>query len=408
MSFHYLKLREWKQFASIELEIHPHVTIITGANGAGKTTIVNLFARHFGWGFHEVATPEKDKTTGSIGYRFLRWLGVGVESDRIVIGEIRYGNSVVAKITIPKQGESVYQPAINDQQQVEGLAIPSHRPVYRHSPVHNVITQKRSKQDAFNLSNNLHIQGFFGGHHQQPVNYNIKETLIAWAIFGEGNKHIDPDPQQAQWFAGFEETLRKVLPPHIGFKNLVIRGQNDVVLVATPNDFVIDAVSGGLSAIIDLAWQIYLRAKEREPITVVIDEVENHLHAAMQRRLLPSFIEAFPNVQFIVTTHSPLIVGSVKDSAVYALRYNHENKVQSERLDLTEKAQAANEILREVLDVPFTMPIWVETKLDEIVVRFAAREFDRATAEEFRREMTGAGLGHLTSEGLMRIAEKQR
>jgi hypothetical protein len=168
---------------------------------------------------------------------------------------------------------------------------------------------------------------------------------------------------------------------------------------------VLDSVSGGLSAIIDLAWQIYLKAAESETITVVIDEVENHLHADMQRRLLPSFIEAFPGAQFVVSTHNPLIVGSVKDSAVYALRYDASNKVYSERLNLTEKAQAATEILREVLGVPFTMPIWVEKQLDDIVGRFRGRDFDKATAEDFRREMKSAGLSHLTSEALIRVAE---
>jgi len=407
MGFKSLKLGDWKQFTSVDLDIHPKVTVITGANGAGKTTIVNLFARHFGWGFQEIATPEKDKTTGGFKYRFLRWIGLGVESDRIRIGEIQYTSGRTSKITIPKEGTAVYQPEIHDQQKVDGLSIPSHRPVYRYSPVQNAVTAKRSKQDAFKLANSLHIDGFFGGG-GQAVNFNIKETLIAWAIFGEGNKHIDADLQQSLWFTGFEDVLRKVLPPHIGFKNLVIRGQNDVVLAGSPNDFVLDAVSGGLSAIIDLAWQIYLRAKEKEPVTVVIDEIENHLHAAMQRRLLPSLIDAFPTVQFVVTTHSPLIVGSVQDSAVYALRYNSDNKVVSERLNLTEKAQAASEILREVLDVPFTMPIWVEAKLEEIVARYHAKDFDNATASEFRREMEAAGLSHLTSEGLMRLSEGKR
>ncbi|MBP7722945.1 MAG: AAA family ATPase, partial [Alphaproteobacteria bacterium] len=42
-----------------------------------------------------------------------------------------------------------------------------------------------------------------------------------------------------------------------------------------------------------------------------IDEVENHLHPSMQRQVLGDFLEAFPNVCFIVSTHSPLIVGSV-------------------------------------------------------------------------------------------------
>jgi predicted ATP-binding protein involved in virulence len=202
--------------------------------------------------------------------------------------------------------------------------------------------------------------------------------------------------------------LKKVLPEHLGFTAIVIRGQNDVVLTSATGDFVVDAVSGGLSAIIDLAWQIYLRSTDGQEMTVVIDEVENHLHASMQRRLLPSFIDAFPKVQFIVSTHSPLIVGSVQNSAVYALRYNAEKRVFSTRLDLKEKAKAANDILREVLDVPVTLPLWAEKKIDEIVSKYRKADLDKVSLAAFKQDLTNAGLQDMTTEAFVRLAGGQQ
>jgi Predicted ATP-binding protein involved in virulence len=163
----------------------------------------------------------------------------------------------------------------------------------------------------------------------------------------------------------------------------------------------IDAVSGGIASIIDIAWQIYNFSDSSNRFIVLIDEIENHLHPTMQRAILPDLIEAFPNVQFIISTHSPLVVGSVKDSNVYAFRYNELNKVFSQRLDLVNKAKTATEILNEVLGIPFTMPIWAEETLIELINKYKKIELTEESIDAMRMEFKSIGL-----ESLMPIAIK--
>ena len=43
---------------------------------------------------------------------------------------------------------------------------------------------------------------------------------------------------------------------------------------------------------------------------VIIDELEQHLHPVWQRKIVKLLMSIFPNVQFIITTHSPLIAGN--------------------------------------------------------------------------------------------------
>jgi len=54
----------------------------------------------------------------------------------------------------------------------------------------------------------------------------------------------------------------------------------------------------------------------------MIDGIETHLHVAMQRKVLPFLVNRFPNVQFIVTTHSPFVMTSLENAIVYDLGKN--------------------------------------------------------------------------------------
>lgn len=61
---------------------------------------------------------------------------------------------------------------------------------------------------------------------------------------------------------------------------------------------------------------------------MLIDEVETHLHIELQKKIMPFLIKLFPEIQFIVTTHSPFILSSVDNAVIYDL----ENKTQVEVL----------------------------------------------------------------------------
>tara|TARA_R110002051_G_scaffold229648_1_gene291605 strand:- start:4716 stop:5954 length:1239 start_codon:yes stop_codon:yes gene_type:complete len=58
---------------------------------------------------------------------------------------------------------------------------------------------------------------------------------------------------------------------------------------------------------------------------VLIDEIDLHLHPAWQMKILPLLAEALPNIQFFVTTHSPLVVGSIEWPNIIYLKTDEEN-----------------------------------------------------------------------------------
>lgn len=55
---------------------------------------------------------------------------------------------------------------------------------------------------------------------------------------------------------------------------------------------------------------------------VLIDEIETHLHLALQRKIMPILIHLFPNIQFIVTTHSPFILNFINNTVIYDLAHH--------------------------------------------------------------------------------------
>ncbi len=122
-----------------------------------------------------------------------------------------------------------------------------------------------------------------------------------------------------------------------------------------------------LSLIADIAYrmavlnpQYFEHVLDETDGVVLIDEIDLHLHPKWQKRILKDLLELFPKVQFIVSTHAPEVINSVKSESVIILN----NK---EALDAAEETfgKDANAILREVMDVS-TRPDVIRMAFEEI------------------------------------------
>lgn len=131
-----------------------------------------------------------------------------------------------------------------------------------------------------------------------------------------------------QWFDSFRNILRQIfddttLSLDFNYKDYSFRIQT------RGKSFKFTELSAGYSAVLDIVTDLILkmqsqndvvRAYEKEGI-VLIDEIETHLHLELQRVVLPMLTAIFPNIQFIVTTHSPFVLNSLENVIAFDLEH---------------------------------------------------------------------------------------
>lgn len=374
-TFSSLALHDWRQFRSVSVGFHSRLTVITGANASGKTTILNALAPHFNWQSQLVAGPDGKQGPTSRA-----------------VGRIAYTSGATTEIVATQAPNVRNAPlGLNHMQPVPGLFISSHRSISAYQPL-DALPPRFSESETLLGQFNAEVQArYLGGNSQVPPLHRMKESLYAAAMYAYGSKALEPDPAAQDVWEGFQVILRNFLPTSLRFQELkAARGELNIVSATAL--FPIEAVSGGISAMLELAWQIFLRSRNQESFTVCIDEPENHLHPELQRTILPSLLRAFPDVSFIVATHSPFVVTSEQTALVYALHYDEDGQVSSHQIDTVNFAGTADETLLSVLGLDTALPIWAESRLESLL---AALPVD-PTAGDLRRlrdNLRAIGLG---------------
>lgn len=160
---------------------------------------------------------------------------------------------------------------------------------------------------------------------QNLVKYLLDMKMTqALAITGGKNEKAQ---MIQKWFDEFEKLLQTIFGnPEV---RLVFDEETFVFTIKEPGKETYDfnTLSSGYEAILDIVVDIMLRMEKKAekkflydlPGIVLVDEIETHLHLELQKSVMKMLTVIFPNIQFIVTTHSPFVLNSLKNTTIFDL-----------------------------------------------------------------------------------------
>ncbi len=144
------------------------------------------------------------------------------------------------------------------------------------------------------------------------------------------NGNIQKAENIKNWFINFQDLLRKIFDDES--LELIFEEDTFRFFIKEKNRELFDfnTLSSGFAAVLDIVLDIIVRMEKvtnksfdfNIPGIVLIDEIETHLHLELQKNILELLTSVFPNIQFIVSTHSPFILNSLENVVIYDLENN--------------------------------------------------------------------------------------
>ncbi len=288
-----------------------NVTVITGENGTGKSIILDSI-RSLLMGIFE--NVERDICRSQ---NFLLDMKLSLEGQNINLKAESRNNSKNF--------------AVNDAN-VNHLFKYHIESKYKRNFIFDYWTTKLSN-DQFKLSNvetlrtDNYLDNSLTGIHK---NIDVTRT-IAFFDYLQDSK----DKSEKELGRFLFKMIEKIINSSLSKGNLSHVSRLDLTPLVKVHgkNISLDKLSSGnlylITRMISLIRQIYaicinngISIKNYKQIggVLLIDEAENHLHPKWQKVFLKNILDIFPNLQIILTTHSPFIVSSIKNSRIYVCK----------------------------------------------------------------------------------------
>jgi AAA15 family ATPase/GTPase len=283
---------------SVQIDLDGRNLIVTGANGSGKTSFLKAV-------YDKVHLLVAQKENLSNGKGILQRL-----RERINVSE--------AGLKVDMPSNHTFSSLYDDKKAIIRLFEEK-----RLSEITQPTAAKAVSAEEENARKQDSAQKFANNLEQHLVNLVTRQSL---AITMDKNQELAD--RIAVWFTDFEHNLKILFEDE--YVTLKFNSDNSRFSICQKDKppFTFQTLSAGYRAIFDIYAELimrteYFKVMPKELTGVVfIDEIDSHLHVSLQRLILPFFTQSFPNIQFIVTTHSPFVLMSTPDTVVFDLAKN--------------------------------------------------------------------------------------
>ena len=134
------------------------------------------------------------------------------------------------------------------------------------------------------------------------------------------------------------------------------------------------------SIVFDMAYRAYILNDDKEPTgIVVIDEIDLHLHPSLEQEVVTALHSTFPQVQFILSSHSPAVISNLNTA-------KQGDEAPENRVLLMEEGQTRPETLRDIYGLDYNA-----TLQDFMDAPISNREIDKLKDEYLTFRSLGLG-----------------
>ncbi len=406
-----LSLQNFRCFEKLSLELHPQVTLLVGTNGAGKTAVLDALAIAAGaWLGGTSQSYWEDRTLQASDARLVRQEGEGQASIDAVYPVGVWASSAA----LPAGGTNVGA----------GDSLEWFRELRSARGKTTWAAAKRIRDNAHTVANRaasdaavqLPVIAYYGTGRLwvQKKARSKKQQQKLTSRFAGYAACLEPASSQRRferWMKTREEVrlqrmaavlqkgepITRVDAPHLDAVQAAVRAalpgcehiRYDLnydelrLTLGDSQELPFSALSDGQRSLIVLAADIAWRCVQLNPGLgggapdqtrgiVLIDEIELHLHPQWQRAVVVGLVESFPNLQFVITTHSPQVVSSARPEWLRVLHADG----RVETVDHT-RGRDANALLRDVFGV-WSRPDWVRQDVARVESLLAAGNVEEA------------------------------
>ncbi len=337
----YLQVKSIANFGDFTWELNPKINILLGKNGFGKSHLLRLIT----------ALLEHDQDITSIYFR---------KSDNNPFVLLQLGQE--SKTPRILRTKTMFQ---EKSGKIPILAIPDLRFVDRNK------TSIRLGEPSLS---NFRENGAF--HFLQQIPY---EGLIQTFLYELCIEYLDNKKSfDLEIFQLIESVVKELTDNQFTFHRIEAIGNAEfameVITEGNPNPLPIQYASQGTLSVLSIFGLIFnfLKAIKTEVSEkdiryqsgiVIIDEIDAHLHPAWQKKIIDLLRKKFPNVQFIITAHSPMVVLGCREDEVAVLKKRiDEEGFFVEKYSKDFIGEEMDDILKEVFQLKETNDTFVHYK----------------------------------------------